>query len=941
MAKGLCHMLCRAIEVEDKAVAAAVVEVVAVEEVIIEAEAAAAVVVVVEEEEEEGAAVVEAVVETISGAEAVGEPGGVPVPDQRVTKLEDALLSGNDSNLSKLSLVEKFPVRPGYGTKGSGVTLWANYIAMTASPKLVLYRYDLSITPAVAGRKLTQVVRLLLDAPELASVKKDVVSDYKASLMSRQHFDDRTVEVIYRSEGEDEARDGAVRYKVKLQCTNKLAVSDFIDHLNSTNLSATYDEQLPMIQAFNIFLNHYAKSSGNLATIGASKTFSLNAQSETWDLQNCLTAVRGFFASVRAATGRILVNVNVSHGAFYTAGPLDKFVLNYGLHRGLYKVEKFIKLLRIKTTHLKDKVNKRGEPIPRIKTIFGLANKNDGYGLEHPPRVKAFGAGPKDVEFWLDSAPSGTSASSAGSGGKKKGGKGGKAQGGQPAAGAASGGKYVSVYDFFANTYGITVADPKLPVINTGTRDKPTYLPLQVCYVLPGQPAATKLDPSQTQQMIKFAVRRPAANAESIVTKGLMAAGLDAATNPLPGQFGITAASGLITVPGRVLVSPKLMYQRNSVNTGAATKLDLLFIILPASPIPLYNRIKHLGDVKFGIHTICSVGSKLANPKGQDQYFRNEALKFNLKLGGNNQHVEPSRLGFIAENKTMVVGLDVTHPSPGSAPNAPSIAGMVASVDSNLGQWPAILSIQPRNRQEMVADLKEMLKSRLKLWREKGKHASLPENILVYRDGVSEGQYQLVLDQELPLLRDACRESYPPADQKKGLPRITIVIAGKRHHTRFYPTAAADADRSGNTCAGTVVDRGVTEARNWDFFLQAHTALQGTARPAHYYVVLDEIFRQRNAKARTKNVADELQELTQSMCFVFGRATKAVSYCTPAYYADILCERARCYLSSLFESPGNSVAPSAIGSVAGVPGAGPSDDEVRIHERLKNTMFYI
>lgn len=59
----------------------------------------------------------------------------------------------------------------------------------------------------------------------------------------------------------------------------------------------------------------------------------------------------------------------------------------------------------------------------------------------------------------------------------------------------------------------------------------------------------------------------------------------------------------------------------------AASSLQLLFVILPATPIPLYNRVKYLGDVKYGIHTVCSVGTKIANPKGQDQYLRNLALK--------------------------------------------------------------------------------------------------------------------------------------------------------------------------------------------------------------------------------------------------------------------------------------------------------------------------
>ena len=92
----------------------------------------------------------------------------------------------------------------------------------------------------------------------------------------------------------------------------------------------------------------------------------------------------------------------------------------------------------------------------------------------------------------------------------------------------------------------------------------------------------------------------------------------------------------------------------------------------------------------------------------------------------------------------MVVGIDVTHPSPGSAANALSIAGMVASVDRWLGQWLAVLRIQSKARKEMVYDLTDMFKSRLRLWKDPrhGKHAHLPENILVYRDGVSEGRHR-------------------------------------------------------------------------------------------------------------------------------------------------------------------------------------------------------
>ena len=86
---------------------------------------------------------------------------------------------------------------------------------------------------------------------------------------------------------------------------------------------------------------------------------------------------------------------------------------------------------------------------------------------------------------------------------------------------------------------------------------------------------------------------------------------------------------------------------------------------------------------------------------------------------------------------------------------------MVASVDKWLRQWPADLRIQ-ESRKEIVSELDSMLKSRLYLWKTQGKHQAFPDNLLVYRDGVSEGQYTTVLDIELPLLRNACAELYPP-----------------------------------------------------------------------------------------------------------------------------------------------------------------------------------
>jgi eukaryotic translation initiation factor 2C len=364
----------------------------------------------------------------------------------------------------------------------------------------------------------------------------------------------------------------------------------------------------------------------------------------------------------------------------------------------------------------------------------------------------------------------------------------------------------------------------------------------------------------------------------------------------------------------------------------------LLLVILPKADTAIYNRIKFACDVKEGLLNVCVIGSKFAKDSN-DQYFANVALKINLKLGGRNQLLDNPKLGVISEGKTMVVGIDVTHPSPGSSSKAPSIAAIVASIDQRLGQWPADLRIQTA-KQEMVSGLESMLESRLRLW-QKNNQGQLPEKIIIYRDGVSEGQYNLVLDQELPLLKKCCQRVYPATATKKGLPHMTIIVVGKRHHTRFYPTTEADADRSTNPPNGTVVDRGVTEARNWDFFLQAHTAIQGTARPAHYFVIWDEIFCQRRVQIPFQNAHDALEDLTHNMCYLYGRATKAVSICPPAYYADLVCERARCYMSRLFDATPESTPGQSVISGDGGAGNPPDPDDLRIHQNVKDAMFYI
>lgn len=325
-----------------------------------------------------------------------------------------------------------------------------------------------------------------------------------------------------------------------------------------------------------------------------------------------------------------------------------------------------------------------------------------------------------------------------------------------------------------------------------------------------------------------------------------------------------------------------------------------MLVILSGRDNYIYPGIKRICDVELGIHTIHMLSNKvLTDSNKQDQYFSNVALKVNTKLGGINHKLDDSSLKWLTKGKTMVVGMDVTHPGPGSTEGTPSIAAVVASVDSNFVQFPASLRCQ-ESKKEMITDLSGMMIERLKKYQEVSK--SLPDRVYVFRDGVSEGQFDTVLAAELPEMLDAFKRVSPKSGPKGKpyRPILTIVICGKRHHVREWPTNSQFADKKGNARPGTVCDTGITSVFDFDFYLQAHAGLQGHAKPTHYTVVYDE----------GRFSADEVQQGIHTASYLYARATKAVSLIPPAYYADLACERGRCYLNDFLTSDDKSTTAS-------------------------------
>jgi hypothetical protein len=84
---------------------------------------------------------------------------------------------------------------------------------------------------------------------------------------------------------------------------------------------------------------------------------------------------------------------------------------------------------------------------------------------------------------------------------------------------------------------------------------------------------------------------------------------------------------------------------------------------------------------------------------------------------------------------------------------------------------------------------------------------------------------------------------------------------------------------------------------DYDFYLQAHAGIQGHVKATHYSVIYDE----------NNLSANEIQQGTHDASYLYARATRAVSLIPAAYYADLACERGRCYLNDFLVDSGSTV----------------------------------
>ncbi|XP_006990580.1 piwi-like protein 4 isoform X1 [Peromyscus maniculatus bairdii] len=296
-----------------------------------------------------------------------------------------------------------------------------------------------------------------------------------------------------------------------------------------------------------------------------------------------------------------------------------------------------------------------------------------------------------------------------------------------------------------------------------------------------------------------------------------------------------------------------------AIQLHVSPDVQLVMCILPSNQNNYYDSIKKYLSSDFPVPSQCVLTRTLTKQGMMMSVTTKIAMQMTCKLGGELWAVE------IPLKSLMVVGIDICR----DALNKDVVViGFVASINSRITRWNSRCVLQ-RTAAEIADCLKVCMTGALNKWY-KHNH-SLPSRIIVYRDGVGNGQLKAVLEYEVPQLLSSVTECGPGASSS----RLSVVVVRKKSLLRFFTETGHTLQ---NPPVGTVVDSEATRPDWYDFYLVSQTANRGTVSPSYYNVIYDD----------NGLKPDHMQRLTFKLCHLYYNWQGLISVPAPCQYAHKL-----------------------------------------------------
>ncbi|XP_020631825.1 piwi-like protein 1 isoform X2 [Orbicella faveolata] len=179
----------------------------------------------------------------------------------------------------------------------------------------------------------------------------------------------------------------------------------------------------------------------------------------------------------------------------------------------------------------------------------------------------------------------------------------------------------------------------------------------------------------------------------------------------------------------------------SAIKNNVSPALQMVVTILTTNRKDRYDAIKKLCCLEKPVPSQVIVGRTISKKQMLMSVCTKIGIQLNVKLGGEAWAVE------IPLQRTMVIGIDCYHDS---STKGRSVGGFVASMNKTLTKYYSKVSFQ-HTGMELIDQLKTNMTAALRRYHEV--NGDLPERIIIYRDGVGDGQLRLVVEHEVPQLK--------------------------------------------------------------------------------------------------------------------------------------------------------------------------------------------
>ncbi|XP_008948124.1 PREDICTED: piwi-like protein 1 isoform X2 [Merops nubicus] len=333
----------------------------------------------------------------------------------------------------------------------------------------------------------------------------------------------------------------------------------------------------------------------------------------------------------------------------------------------------------------------------------------------------------------------------------------------------------------------------------------------------------------------------------------------ESANTLLQNLFKVTPSLGIrMNKATMIEVEDRTESYLRALQQSITPETNIVVCVLSSVRKDKYDAIKRYLCTDCPIPSQCVIARTLSKPQTAVTIATKIALQMNCKMGGELWTVD------IPLKQVMVVGIDCYHDTLSGKQSA---AGFVASLNQTLTRWFSRCVVQGRG-QELVDGLKACLQTALREWSKW--NTCLPSRVIVYRDGVGDGQLGTLVNYEVPQFLDCLRTV-----GKDYNPRLTVIVVKKRVSTRFFAEYGTELK---NPPPGTVVDVEVTRPEWYDFFIVSQSVRNGCVSPTHYNVIYDT----------SKLKPDHVQRLTYKLCHLYYNWSGVIRVPAPCQYAHKL-----------------------------------------------------